>query len=31
MGLINDFNYLKVTGEKAKLKCFFEKNNKLYV
>lgn len=25
---VNDFNYLKVIGEKAILKCYFEKNNK---
>lgn len=25
---VNDFNYLKVTSEKATLKCYFEKNDK---
>jgi hypothetical protein len=26
---VNDYNYLKITGEKATLKCYFEKNNKI--
>lgn len=26
---VNDYNYLKITGEKAILKCYFEKNDKI--